>query len=123
MRLPLTACAPAQDQHPRGYARLIDEMVRDTVPAGDPRLVLNATVTKIQYDCDAATVTTSDGRSFTAREVISTLPLGVLQRKHASLFDPPLPQKHADLLTGGGILISMAFSVVLLLPQSSSGER
>merc|ERR1719223_955457 len=38
------------DQHPRGYARLLDELVKDDVPPGDERLVLNAFVTKIQYD-------------------------------------------------------------------------
>jgi hypothetical protein len=32
------------DQHPRGFARLIDGMVRDSVPPGDPRVIFNAEV-------------------------------------------------------------------------------
>ena len=145
------------DQHERGFARLIDGMVEDSVPSGDPRVIFNATVTNMDYaadidaNCDGSerngerghkggegvggnggggngdgkgegaalkssgermaaaargsgvggvTVTTQDGRTFHARhQVISTLPLGVLQRKHAQLFSPPLPAAQAKLLS------------------------
>ena len=79
------------DQHPRGFARLIDGMVADSVPPGDPRLVLGAEVTKLSYGCDGVTLATADGRTFRAQQAISTLPLGVLQRKQQQLFEPPLP--------------------------------
>ena len=40
------------DQNPRGYAKLMDVMVEDTIPPGDERLVFNAKVAKISYDCE-----------------------------------------------------------------------
>jgi hypothetical protein len=36
------------EQHPRGFARLVDAMVADTLPDGDERLVLNAEVTRVE---------------------------------------------------------------------------
>ena len=56
-------------------------------------------VTRIEYNCSGAHVLTKDGRTFNAREVISTLPLGVLKQKHATLFDPPLPSDQAATLS------------------------
>jgi monoamine oxidase len=104
------------EQDPRGYAKVLDHMVKDTVPPGDSRVVFGAFVSKIAYDCDGATLTTRDGRSFSAKEVISTLPLGVLQRKHADLFEPPLPKKHADLLNDHGLVMGNLTHVVLQFP-------
>ena len=49
------------DQHPRGFARLIDAMVRDSVPEGDPRIVLDAHVKNIDWR-GPAKVSTNDGR-------------------------------------------------------------
>ena len=77
-----------KDQHPRGYARLIDEMTKDTIPVDDPRLILNAHVVSVDYsscgldkdDKFCVVVTTEDGRVFYATEVISTIPLGVYCR-------------------------------------------
>ena len=89
------------DQHPRGYARLVDEMVRDTVPPGDPRVLLNTEVTRIQYDCAGVVVSTRDGRAYKATEVISTLPLGVLQRRHREIFEPPLPPAQVEVRAKG----------------------
>ena len=36
----------------------------------------------------------------------STLPLGVLQRKHVELFDPPLPAPHVAVLETDGIVMA-----------------
>jgi hypothetical protein len=97
------------DQDPRGFAKLVDEMVKDTVPPGDPRVVFDTEVTNINYGaCDSGSpgpivVTTRDGRVYTANhEVISTLPLGVLMKNHSTLFDPPLPRKQVELLSPAG---------------------
>ena len=92
------------DQDPRGFARLIDGMVRESVPPGDPRVIFGAEVTSMSYGADTChsgvLLATKDGRSYIARhEVISTIPLGVLQRKHQQLFDPPLPPAQAALLS------------------------
>ena len=61
------------DQNPRGFAHLIDAMVRDSVPPGDPRVVFDAHVINIEYACSGAVVTTEDGRTFKADQVISSL--------------------------------------------------
>ena len=74
----------------------------DSVPPGDPRLIFKARVAKLDYSAcgSGVAVTTADGRRFQARhEVFSTLPLGVLHRKHAQLFKPPLPAAQAALLS------------------------
>ena len=88
------------DQNPRGFAAMIDTMARHSVPLGDPRVVFDSKVTHIAYGgCGPVNVTTADGRVFRARkEVISTLPLGVLKHHHASIFAPPLPRAQAELL-------------------------
>lgn len=104
------------DQHPRGFARLIDGMVRDTIPPGDPRIMFDAKVTKMQYDCNGVLVTTENGRTVQAREVISTLPLGVLQRQHHELFEPKLPQKHRQILDSDKIQMGNLTHVVVQFP-------
>ena len=107
-----------KDQHPRGFARLIDVMVRDSVPPGDPRVLFDAQVVKIRYDCHGVTVTTKDGRAFTAKhEVFSTLPLGVLQHKHEQLFDPALPKdKQQALSPDSGFVMGNLTHVVVQFP-------
>jgi len=77
---------------------LIDGMVRDSVPPGDSRVKLNAKVSKIEWGSDGATVSTVDGRSFTANHVISTVSLGVMRHHHEEIFSPPLPKKQAECL-------------------------
>jgi hypothetical protein len=84
------------DQHPRGFARLIDGMVRDSVPEGDARIKLNSKVSKIEWGSAGATVSTDDGRSFTANHVISTMSLGVMRNHHTEIFSPPLPSTQAE---------------------------
>ena len=73
------------DQNPRGFAKLVDQMVKDSVPPGDPRVVLNTEVTNIKYGAgacgsssaaspgsrkdakhDPVVVTTRDGRTYTS---------------------------------------------------------
>merc|ERR1719223_2446068 len=67
------------DQHPRGYARLIDAMVRDSVPEGDSRIKLNTHVSNINWGSDGVIVTSKDGQTFSGKHVISTVSYGVLQ--------------------------------------------
>ena len=63
-------------------------------------------VTNIAWGCDGVKVSTKDGQTFGAQEVISTLPLGVLQRHHKDIFEPSLPQKHDEVLTADGIIMA-----------------
>jgi polyamine oxidase len=90
---------------PRGWARLLDEMVADWLRPGDPRLKLNATVVNIGHGCAGANVTLRDGSVLRAKQVLSTLPLGVLQRNLSTLFTPPLPKKHAEVIEHDGIIM------------------
>ena len=106
------------DQNPRGYAKLLDVMVEDTIPDGDARLVLNAKVTTIAYNCAGVTVTLADGTTHAGKQLISTLPLGVLQRKHASMFVPPVPAAHAEALDSEGIVMGNLTHVLLQFPKS-----
>lgn len=94
------------DQNPRGYAHLLDTMMTDTIPKGDPRLMFNTIVTEIDYSSSPVKVTSKDGRVFHAKAVISALPLGVLQHNHASLFVPPLPEKQVAALTHDSAIMS-----------------
>jgi monoamine oxidase len=123
------------EQHPRGYARILDEMTKDTIPKGDPRLVLNSHVHNIEYNqlelcnsidhdniagqpCAVApvVVTTEDGRVYHAQHVISTLPLGVLQRHHETLFTPSLPDQFVKALSSKEILMRNVTKVYLQFP-------
>ena len=83
------------EQRPRGLARLLDAIADGALDGGhralDQRLILGATVTRVHYACDHVVVTASDGRAWRARHVISTLPLGVLQRHGERLFAPRMP--------------------------------
>ena len=56
----------------------------------DEDVELNQVVTQIDWNKDSVTVKT-DRHTFTADHVICTLPIGVLQQKHKSMFSPELP--------------------------------
>ena len=110
------------DQHPRGYARLIDALVDKSLPEGDRRIILNSHVVNIDYGIDCGhtegkasqvVVTTQDGREFRAREVIVTFPLGVLQRHHSTLFTPSLPENLVKTLESGEIQMRNVTKVLL----------
>lgn len=87
------------------------------VPPGDPRVLFNATVATVDYDCAGVEVTTADGRTFRAKQVISTLPLGVIQHHHKEIFHPPIPTAQADMLTPeSGYRMGNLTHVVLQFP-------
>lgn len=99
------------DQNPRGYAHLLDSLTADTLPPTDARIHYNTIVKQIDYTCTSGAsncvkVTSADGRVFTAKHVISTLPLGVMQRNYASLFVPPMPSKQVNVLTSEYLIMS-----------------
>ena len=89
-----------RDQRPRGYAGLLDEMVKDTLPAGDDRIVFDAHVDKIVRDENDSVfhVRVRDGRTFRAKDIINTMPVGVLKRAHRNMFRPMLPDIYRNLL-------------------------
>jgi len=104
------------DQNPRGYARVIDEMVKDTVTESD--VVLNAHVTNIDWSSSTTvTVSTKDGRTFKSKHVINTVSLGVLKKHHTTLFTPALPTKQAEDLMGNHQIMANLTHVLVQFPS------
>jgi len=101
------------DQNPRGFAHLLDTMTQDTIPRSDKRLVYNTIVSQIDYSTIPIKVTSKDGRVFTTKQVISTLPLGVLQHDYATLFEPALHHKTVRALTDNGTIMANLTKIFL----------
>lgn len=80
-----------------GYQALVARVLEDAEKAG-AKVKLNAKVTNVA-DGETVTVTTKEG-TFSARTVISTIPLGALKVAPAGLFTPPLPQRYLDIVKG-----------------------
>jgi monoamine oxidase len=86
------------EQRPRGYATILDAMMGKTGwDRLDKSLYLGTTVTEIAalppaekcHSEEMVLVRSKDGREFCSRYVISTLPLGVMQKDHSTLFTAP----------------------------------
>jgi len=110
------------DQHPRGYAHLLDTLTASTLPPSDSRIIFNTTVAQIDYTCSSSrancvTVTSTDGRVFRTNHVISTLPLGVLQHHHSTLFVPPMPENQIHALTRSGAVMGNLTKIFLQFKQ------
>jgi len=105
------------DQHPRGYARLIDAMVRDSVPEGDSRIKLNTHVSNINWGSNGVVVTTKDGRTFSSKHAIATVSYGVLQNHHEELFTPNMPSKQKDALMNNGVFMASLTHVLVQFPS------
>jgi monoamine oxidase len=106
------------EQDPRGYAKVLDHMVKDSVPPGDSRVIFGQFVSNIAYNTKGVTVTTKGGKTYTANEVITTIPLGALQRNHGALFSPALPSKHAAALEpNNGFVMANLTRVILQFPS------
>ena len=84
-----------------GYLAVLDEVARDLIRDGVVRL--GTPMHRVRWAGDKVEIETADG-VFTAKEVICTLPLGVLQRQsdHQSskseLFKPPLPKAKQEAI-------------------------
>lgn len=93
-----------RDQRSRGYASIIDEVMAEAgLNFSDARLFLDSEVVQIDRTggntMGKVAVHTANGRVFLGDYVIVTLPLGVMQWRHYSLFHPPLPQAQAKALS------------------------
>ena len=106
------------DQHPRGFARMVDHMVRDTVPPGDPRVMLNSTVTKMAYDCPGIAVSTKDGRMFQAQQVIRELAGVNLIGADLVEVAPPFDESGGTAWLG----ISLMFELMCVLSQAMAAR-
>merc|ERR1712196_86724 len=84
---------------------------------GDPRLILNSHVSKIEWSGHGAVVSTQDGRTFKGKHVISTVSLGVLQKRHQELFSPPLPNEQAEALKRNHMPMANLTHVLVQFPS------
>ncbi|KAF9437904.1 hypothetical protein BGZ76_010615 [Entomortierella beljakovae] len=80
----------------------------------DVRVLLEHVVEKIEYSESEVKVLTNHG-SFTADQVLVTLPLGVLKSQSSTLFSPKLPstKQHAITHLGFGTM----FKIILIFPK------
>ncbi|KND03370.1 uncharacterized protein SPPG_02414 [Spizellomyces punctatus DAOM BR117] len=98
-----------------GYMPVLEQVAKDILKT-DGAVRLNDEVVKIDYsgDCDGGTssqqplvnITTASDIVYVARKCLVTIPLGVMQNKHTSLFVPPLPTAKQQSLNkiGFGLL-------------------
>jgi monoamine oxidase len=95
-----------------GYTAVVDEVARDLAAAGI--IQLGTTVRHINWGGEAVEIETSNGTRYTARQVVCTLPLGVLQHHSQeedtasagapvpALFHPPLPPDKQEAIRSLG---------------------
>lgn len=76
-----------------GYTAVVEEVAKELLQDG--LIHLGVKVKQINWsEEDVVQVETGDGKVYTAKQVVCTLPLGVLQHHHHhedELFEPPLP--------------------------------
>ena len=82
-----------------GYAKLLSEIYKNC----KTEVMLNQTVMRIDYSSDVVVIYTKD-QVYHAKKVISSIPLGLLQRGLVQ-FHPQLPESHLEALKkiGNGV--------------------
>lgn len=79
----------------RGYIAVIQKLAESFLKTNDPRVLLNTAITNIKYDdskSTGVTVTTADGKTYTADYAICTFSAGVVNSGFSSgLFSPSVP--------------------------------
>ncbi|XP_032672835.1 uncharacterized protein LOC116844858 isoform X2 [Odontomachus brunneus] len=95
-----------QNWKERGYKTLFDLLMKkipneeDSLPVME-KIEYHKVVTTIDYSSEEnVTVTTSDGCKYIASHVIFTASLGVLKKKHSTLFMPCLPPRKKRAIRG-----------------------
>lgn len=98
-----------------GYIQLIDWITSKVKHAG-VKLELSSEVSAISYHDGGATISTASGKSYEARRVVVTLPLGVLKAKAHSIFNPSLPE--AKMRSISRLCVGTLNKVVLQFPSA-----
>lgn len=94
-----------------GYTAVVNEVARDLISAG--RIQMGTVIRSIDWSKNPIEVETSHGTKYTARQVVCTLPLGVLQHHTQddaasegtavpALFQPPLPSDKQEAIQSLG---------------------
>ena len=93
-----------------GYGGLVSKLV-EAARLGGARLLMNVTVRVVRWSSSGAQAETARGEKITARRVIITVPVGILQDEKALRFVPELPQKRrAARLLGSGAVIKIVLA-------------
>ncbi|KAL1410317.1 hypothetical protein Q8F55_004324 [Vanrija albida] len=93
-----TAFAGSDAAPEGGYEALVSAVVAQAEAAGaEVKLGAPATLVK---DEGGAVAVTAGGETYTARSVVSTIPLGALKAASPALFSPPLPARYAATVEG-----------------------
>lgn len=82
-----------------GYAAVAQEIGKDLVKEGV--VCCGVETHQIDWDADPIEIRTSEG-TFTAKDVICTIPLGVLKQQQESLFQSPLPDDYRTAINSLG---------------------
>jgi monoamine oxidase len=93
-----------------GYSQMMDYLYKQIQASGGV-LHLSSIVTRVKWSRDHVEVIDSDGKSFSANQVLITVPIGVLQ-SDAIKFDPTIPAYHkaaCNVGFGGVIKITIEF--------------
>lgn len=108
-----------------GYVQMIDALAADCIKSGC-LIFLNKTVKEITWKEGETSVKTSAGETFSAKKIIITVPLGVLQTRDAEgsiAFSPSLPRAEdaiENIGYGNVIKILLQFSHLFWLEQKEA---
>ncbi|KAK5166874.1 uncharacterized protein LTR77_007603 [Saxophila tyrrhenica] len=83
-----------------GYTAVVEDLAKGVVDSG--LVELGAEIESIRWDKSPLTVSIKDRSTFEAKNVVCTLPLGVLKDRHATIFDPPLPKEKRESIESLG---------------------
>lgn len=88
-----------------GYQDIVGKVLADAEAAG-AQVRLSEPATQVADGDKDVTVTTASGAKYSARAVVCTIPLGVLQSLPETFFNPPLDARLADVVknTNVGVL-------------------
>ncbi|KAH9831769.1 amine oxidase [Rhodofomes roseus] len=82
-----------------GFQPLVERVLAAATHTGNTRVQLGETVLRIQEEQSGVNVSTDKG-VYRAATVICTIPLGVLKRDAAHLFEPKLPVRRTETIQG-----------------------
>jgi monoamine oxidase len=80
-----------------GYQQLPEAMAKKAIATGNVKILLNTPVEAVRYDNNGTTVIATHGEKYTAKRVLCTVPIGVLQNQGIH-FLPKLSSEKQQLI-------------------------
>ncbi|KAL0931528.1 flavin containing amine oxidoreductase [Colletotrichum truncatum] len=94
-----TAFAGSDAAPEGGYEALVTRVVEDAKAKG-VQVKLSTKIASVSQTDNGVVVTDTNGNKFTAKTVVSTIPLGVLKTLPESTFNPALPPRFQEAIKG-----------------------